>query len=171
MWIDVRGGRWDWTNQVIFKLLLQKQKNGGTQPCQSKFSQNISYSVSVERCRLQYKRYFICKKISHSTRIQHVWMTGKIRRHWKRQKVPIFDHFGQKSELFWSECRDSNSRPLEPHSSAIPNFATPGCLLVAVALAVSSIIIAHLLTECKPFFEIFRKNFLSNFVDKSAAVW
>ena len=28
--------------------------------------------------------------------------------------------------LFWSECRDSNSRPLEPHSSAIPNFATPG---------------------------------------------
>ena len=27
---------------------------------------------------------------------------------------------------FWSECRDSNSRPLEPHSSAIPNFATPG---------------------------------------------
>ena len=30
----------------------------------------------------------------------------------------------------WSECRDSNSRPLEPHSSAIPNFATPGSLLV-----------------------------------------
>ena len=30
------------------------------------------------------------------------------------------------SGLFWSECRDSNSRPLEPHSSAIPNFATPG---------------------------------------------
>ena len=28
--------------------------------------------------------------------------------------------------VFWSECRDSNSRPLEPHSSAIPNFATPG---------------------------------------------
>ena len=36
--------------------------------------------------------------------------------------------------LFWSECRDSNSRPLEPHSSAIPNFATPGFLLsVAVS--------------------------------------
>ena len=30
------------------------------------------------------------------------------------------------SMVFWSECRDSNSRPLEPHSSAIPNFATPG---------------------------------------------
>ena len=28
--------------------------------------------------------------------------------------------------LVWSECRDSNSGPLEPHSSAIPNFATPG---------------------------------------------
>ena len=27
---------------------------------------------------------------------------------------------------FWSEWLDSNQRPLEPHSSAIPNFATPG---------------------------------------------
>ena len=25
----------------------------------------------------------------------------------------------------WSECRDSNSRPLGPEPSAIPNFATP----------------------------------------------
>ena len=32
--------------------------------------------------------------------------------------------------LIWSECRDSNSRPLEPHSSAIPNFATPGYSVV-----------------------------------------
>ena len=28
---------------------------------------------------------------------------------------------------FWSEWRESNSRPLEPHSSALPNCATPGC--------------------------------------------
>ena len=27
---------------------------------------------------------------------------------------------------FWSEWRESNSRPLEPHSSALPNCATPG---------------------------------------------
>ena len=26
---------------------------------------------------------------------------------------------------FWSECRDSNPRPLGPEPSAIPNFATP----------------------------------------------
>ena len=32
--------------------------------------------------------------------------------------------------ISWSECRDSNSRPLEPHSSAIPNFATPGYSVV-----------------------------------------
>ena len=38
------------------------------------------------------------------------------------------------STVFWSECRDSNSRPLEPHSSAIPNFATPGYLLINSAL-------------------------------------
>ena len=36
--------------------------------------------------------------------------------------------------ISWSECRDSNSRPLEPHSSAIPNFATPGYLLTPLAL-------------------------------------
>ena len=30
--------------------------------------------------------------------------------------------------VMWSECRDSNSGPLEPHSSAIPNFATPRIL-------------------------------------------
>ena len=28
---------------------------------------------------------------------------------------------------FWSEWRESNSRPLEPHSSALPHCATPGC--------------------------------------------
>ena len=28
----------------------------------------------------------------------------------------------------WSEWRESNSRPLEPHSSALPNCATPGFL-------------------------------------------
>ena len=27
--------------------------------------------------------------------------------------------------VFWSECRDSNPRPLGPEPSAIPNFATP----------------------------------------------
>ena len=30
--------------------------------------------------------------------------------------------------LFWSECRDSNPRPLGPEPSAIPNFATPRLL-------------------------------------------
>ena len=35
--------------------------------------------------------------------------------------------------FLWSEWLDSNQRPLEPHSSAIPNFATPGsrCSLTA----------------------------------------
>ena len=28
--------------------------------------------------------------------------------------------------IIWSEWRESNSRPLEPHSSALPNCATPG---------------------------------------------
>ena len=42
--------------------------------------------------------------------------------------------------IIWSECRDSNSRPLEPHSSAIPNFATPGYFVaLSSALEYSSI--------------------------------
>ncbi len=31
----------------------------------------------------------------------------------------------KQSPDFWSECRDSNPRPLGPEPSAIPNFATP----------------------------------------------
>ncbi len=34
--------------------------------------------------------------------------------------------FADADPAFWSEWRESNSRPLEPHSSALPNCATPG---------------------------------------------
>ena len=44
----------------------------------------------------------------------------------KKEKLTSF--LSKPVNFSWSECRDSNSRPLEPHSSAIPNFATPGCL-------------------------------------------
>ena len=64
--------------------------------------------------------------------------------------------FHKKSELFWSECRDSNSRPLEPHSSAIPNFATPGYFLAAPQRLS---ILAHLVEKCKHYFHFFEKNF------------
>ena len=37
--------------------------------------------------------------------------------------------------ISWSELLDSNQRPLEPHSSAIPNFAKPGCCVSATRLA------------------------------------
>ena len=60
--------------------------------------------------------------------------------------------------FYWSECRDSNSRPLEPHSSAIPNFATPGYLLAPLG---DFDILAHLSEKCKYFFCFFSKNFLS----------
>ena len=58
----------------------------------------------------------------------------------------------QISELFWSECRDSNSRPLEPHSSAIPNFATPGFLIASLDCLS---ILAHLLEKCNHYFSFF----------------
>ena len=58
---------------------------------------------------------------------------------------------------FWSECRDSNSRPLEPHSSAIPNFATPGYLLASFD---RPSILAQRFKKCKHYFYFF-KNFFS----------
>ena len=48
--------------------------------------------------------------------------------------------FHKELPIIWSECRDSNSRPLEPHSSAIPNFATPGYSVVLSGLEYDSII-------------------------------
>ena len=41
----------------------------------------------------------------------------------------------------WSEWRESNSRPLEPHSSALPNCATPG----RTGLSQISL---HIITDC-----------------------
>lgn len=58
----------------------------------------------------------------------------------------------------WSECRDSNSGPLEPHSSAIPNFATPGCRL-RTRCPGDLFILAYPRGKCKLFLKFFR-NFL-----------
>ena len=54
---------------------------------------------------------------------------------------------------FWSECRDSNSRPLEPHSSAIPNFATPGYFAAPQRQG----ILPQLLQKIKYYFSFFQK--------------
>ena len=59
--------------------------------------------------------------------------------------------------VLWSECRDSNSRPLEPHSSAIPNFATPG-YFVCRSLGDFDII-PQARTKCKHYFRFFQKIF------------
>ena len=66
--------------------------------------------------------------------------------------------------VFWSECRDSNSRPLEPHSSAIPNFATPGFCL---RLSDDFDMIAHDAEKCKHYFHIFTIIFLAAYSPRS----
>ena len=48
-----------------------------------------------------------------------------------REKYSKKPSYFRKTVFSWSECRDSNSGPLEPHSSAIPNFATPGYCAVS----------------------------------------
>ena len=74
------------------------------------------------------------------------------------QKVQKMQKKGRKprvSDPFWSECRDSNSGPLEPHSSAIPNFATPGNLKRTLK---RSYILLQLPEKSKCFF-LFSENF------------
>ena len=60
---------------------------------------------------------------------------------WKPKEHTLF-------RFSWSECRDSNSGPLEPHSSAIPNFATPGKEQSLDCLS----ILAHSSGKCKHYF-------------------
>ena len=61
----------------------------------------------------------------------------------------------------WSECRDSNSGPLEPHSSAIPNFATPGCL-TQDSLSQRLVYISTAQRKMQAFFKIFFDFFRTN---------
>ena len=75
--------------------------------------------------------------------------------HQKRKKLKQLMLF----QLFWSECRDSNSRPLEPHSSAIPNFATPGFFICFVPLTGDFDILPQSTKIVKHFFSIFQRIF------------
>ena len=63
---------------------------------------------------------------------------------------------------YWSEWLESNQRPLEPHSSALPNCATPGYLFAS--LVERSVIITQEIPKCKLFLKIFSKNFTLNFL-------
>ena len=63
-----------------------------------------------------------------NSRLGRVWVKRKSHRILHRKKFGICRKIRLKSEDFnriWSECRDSNPRPLGPEPSAIPNFATP----------------------------------------------
>ena len=62
--------------------------------------------------------------------------------------------------FYWSELLDSNQRPLEPHSSAIPNFAKPGKMLVSLDC---SDILAYPVRKCKHYFYFFKNLFRSVF--------
>ena len=53
------------------------------------------------------------------------------------------------SPAIWSEWRESNSRPLEPHSSALPNCATPG---YAGGLAISMVYYSSRSAACQAVF-------------------
>ena len=64
--------------------------------------------------------------------------SGIVGRNWV-EKLEKIRRTHKIPRISWSECRDSNSRPLEPHSSAIPNFATPGYSVASLTLGYISI--------------------------------
>ena len=65
--------------------------------------------------------YFLHKSYSKSLKTTYEKDNEKSAAKWLLK--PSLLHFPE--NLFWSECRDSNSGPLEPHSSTLPNCATP----------------------------------------------
>ena len=95
-------------------------------------SRNTECRDSVPICFMQIVRCCLHPAAGKQMSTGHLYRIIRISEH-KRKN--------QKEQMlflvFWSECRDSNSRPLEPHSSAIPNFATPGTIC-AVSLTTST---------------------------------
>ena len=65
------------------------------------------------------------------------------------------------NQPFCSECRDSNSRPLEPHSSAIPNFATPGYFVLLSPVSWRLRYINIQFSKMQALFFIFSKKFFA----------
>ena len=68
--------------------------------------------------------------------------------------------FQMELPIIWSELLDSNQRPLEPHSSAIPNFAKPGNLCAVSRLLRYTI---TLFSKNQVLFLLFLKNFFDIF--------
>ena len=71
------------------------------------------------------RRFYICVLVQRKIAV------------WVAKKPDIFGLFA--GDIFfvstlWSECRDSNPRPLGPEPSAIPSFATPRTTIAASVL-------------------------------------
>ena len=100
-----------------------------------------------------FQAWFIKNRICLFSPITNKLRTAHLYQGTNEQKsTAIYLLLGKLRYFSWSECRDSNSRPLEPHSSAIPNFATPG---YSLAPEISLIRIPQVFRFCNPFFEIF----------------
>lgn len=106
----------------------------------SKKLQKVTFSKPSFRTFFTAVMVALCTTFSSDSRVPQ-----------KAQKSSEIHRF---RNFFWSECRDSNSRPLEPHSSAIPNFATPG-YHIHLLHHVSLITIPHSFLFCKPYFRFF----------------
>ena len=102
--------------------------------------QKVTFSKPSFRTFFTAVMHALCTTFSSDSRVPQ-----------KAQKSSEIHRF---RNFFWSECRDSNSRPLEPHSSAIPNFATPGYCLPSQTAYLYYHSSSHIST---PFFKFFQK--------------
>ena len=108
------------------------------------------------------RRFYICVLVQRKIAV------------WVAKKPDIIGLFA--GDIFfvstlWSECRDSNSRPLEPHSSAIPNFATPGYFIFASSESNQLVYNTTGRGKCQHIFS--EKTIFSSFVfiDKAFPLW
>ena len=127
-------------HHLTFAMVPQAKNSVCVQKRSPKKLQEITFSKPRFRTFFTAVMVALCMTFSSDSRfLQKVQKSSEIHR---------FRNFS------WSECRDSNSRPLEPHSSAIPNFATPG-YHIHLLHHVSLITIPHSFLFCKPYFRFF----------------
>ena len=116
----------------------------------NRLSSNLCFQISIKNAVFFHKqRCSDCYSCLKAIPVDPTGMAGKAENTKTTEKLTFFG--GN-----WSECWDSNSGPLEPHSSAIPNFATPGFF---GAVLLSSDIIPQVPQECKSFLSFFKKFF------------
>ena len=101
---------WDWTGRCVYYPLFLKLSASSRKESIDHFIKEIDLSVFLPNSR---------KCSDRSTVVGNKGLEPLASSMWRRHSTNWVNC------PFWSEWEDLNFRPLEPHSSALPNCATP----------------------------------------------